>query len=192
MASSKENAGSRTRSRPVSNGGRSKRSAKASLFPRAEDSTTSQQDCDSKAVDLNQRAVVIWNNGFVPLVGTSGIERQSKRSFRSSPHGRPCSEDFSSRHNFGTSSPVRLLGSSPPQSRMQTQSPQSCRSLSKSPPTPAYAGAKFSEAPSPKVLPKPPVHWVETTTASLPASCRVGGTCREMTDALKGLLKVQC
>ncbi len=47
----------------------------------------------------------------------------------------------------------------------------------------AYAGAKFNEPPSPKVLPKPPVHWFgnETTT----------GACTEMTSFLKVMLKVQ-
>jgi hypothetical protein len=79
--------------------------------------------------------------------------------------------------------------------------PQSCpagilsRQSTRSPSSPGYAGAKFSEAPSPKVLPKPPVHWVDKSGSSslvAPSSCGFGGTCHEMTNALKGLLKVQC
>lgn len=81
------------------------------------------------------------------------------------------------------------------------QTPQSCppgiayRQSTRSPSSPGYAGAKFSEAPSPKVLPKPPVHWVDKPGASAiisPASCGFGGSCHEMTNVLKGLLKVQC
>lgn len=49
----------------------------------------------------------------------------------------------------------------------------------------AYAGAKFSDPPSPAVLPKPPVHWV----------CGEGAvsnkSCAEMTSILKVMLKVQ-
>lgn len=75
--------------------------------------------------------------------------------------------------------------------------PQSCspvasvRQSNRSPSSPGYAGAKFSEAPSPKVLPKPPNHWVDTSSF-LSSSCSSASPYREMTDALKGLLKVQC
>ena len=69
-----------------------------------------------------------------------------------------------------------------------SQSPAPLRQTNRSPSSPGYAGAKFSEAPSPKVLPKPPNHWVSASSALLSSA----SPCREMTDALKGLLKVQC
>lgn len=79
------------------------------------------------------------------------------------------------------------------------RTPQSCspvaslRQSNRSPSSPGYAGAKFSEAPSPKVLPKPSNHWVDMRSSILsPSSCRSASPCREMTNALKGLLKVQC
>jgi len=88
---------------------------------------------------------------------------------------------------------------SPDVSDVVCKTPPNCsqstllRQSNRSPSSPGYAGAKFSEAPSPKVLPKPPNHWVVTGSSLLsPSSCRSASTCREMTDALKGLLKVQC
>ncbi|KAK2144075.1 hypothetical protein LSH36_788g02013 [Paralvinella palmiformis] len=63
------------------------------------------------------------------------------------------------------------------------------RSPSVSPvPNLAYAGARFSEPPSPKVLPKPPTHWF--VAGEKPAQSL--SSCVEMTNALKGMLKVQC
>jgi hypothetical protein len=185
----KENGTRRMRNYPLVNGGRSRRSAKTSLFTSGQDATMTPRDLESKTVASSNREVVVWNNSFVLLAASLGIDKsQSNGSYQMPLNERRSYEETSS------SLSARSLGSSPPQQMRLSESPKTCRSMSKSPPTPVYAGAKFSEAPSPKVLPKPPVHWVETTSATLlpPASCRLGGTCREMTDALKGLLKVQC
>lgn len=181
-----ENAARRVRNYPSANNARSRKSAKTSLFNVDQDVTMTQKENDSKSVDRSSGQVVVWNNDFVLLAASLGLVKlpSNNRNYRSSPNKMNNSE-FDSNNRFKGSSP----GQSPLQSRL-FESPQRCRSMSKSPPTPAYAGARFSEAPPAKVLPKPPVHWVGTDT--LPPSCRAGGTCREMTDALKGLLKVQC
>jgi len=48
-----------------------------------------------------------------------------------------------------------------------------------------YAGARFSEAPSPKLLPLPPRHWLDGVSVQQPA------VCGEMTKQLKSVLQVK-
>lgn len=96
----------------------------------------------------------------------------------------------------GVGSPGTVCPSvqSPDVSSMVCNMTQNCspvsslRQTNRSPSSPGYAGARFSEAPSPKLLPKPPNHWVDAGSALFSSA----SPCREMTDALKGLLKVQC
>jgi len=54
----------------------------------------------------------------------------------------------------------------------------------------AYAGAKFSDPPSPKVLPKPPTHWFLDSGSAINSG--ISSSCAEITCVLKGMLKVQC
>lgn len=50
----------------------------------------------------------------------------------------------------------------------------------------AYAGAKFSDPPSPKVLPKPPTHWMCGSTAATGLHLH-----NDLTNVLRVMLKVQ-
>lgn len=50
--------------------------------------------------------------------------------------------------------------------------------------SPTYAGAKFSDPPSPKMLPKPPTHWMTGGNVLVQS-------CFEMTNVIKVMLKVQ-
>lgn len=74
----------------------------------------------------------------------------------------------------------------PPAAKNSGRVPMFTKSASSSPPLGHYAGPKFSESPSPAALPRPPVHWV-SCGALQAASPEV---CREMTNRLKTLLKV--
>jgi len=48
-----------------------------------------------------------------------------------------------------------------------------------------YAGARFSEAPSPKLLPLPPRHWLDALNTQVPT------VCGEITKQLKSVLRVK-
>ncbi|KYN41888.1 Proline-rich nuclear receptor coactivator 2 [Trachymyrmex septentrionalis] len=73
--------------------------------------------------------------------------------------------------------------------QQQQQQQQRCeqRSPSSSPTNNFYAGAKFSETPSPASVPKPPSHW----TSRLMDSCGQSDSASEHTKQLRIVLNVQ-
>jgi len=131
----------------------------------------------------HHNGVVIWNHNIA-----SSENQQKITGTLSSPEPH---------HQVHTSTRLPVYSETLDHIPVDSSPPRPIRSMSRSPPTPVYAGAKFSEAPSPKVLPKPPVRWMETKLMSpaliQPRSCGVDfQRCDEMTNTLKGLLKVQC
>lgn len=76
---------------------------------------------------------------------------------------------------------VKMVRFSPP-----PRPADSMLSRSPSPQGNAYAGAKFSDPPSPEFLPKPPSHWmvIEETEVAPPSGCN------DLSSQLKMLLKV--
>lgn len=84
-------------------------------------------------------------------------------------------------------SPGRLSCSPPFSSKSMRSSPVRYESPRSSPTNSFYAGAKFSEPPSPASLPKPPSHWM-----SLMDTChQSGNSFNNINDHLKMLLNVQ-
>lgn len=80
-----------------------------------------------------------------------------------------------------------------PSSKSARSTPQRCeqRSPSSSPTNNSfYAGAKFSETPSPASLPKPPSRWTDTTDRLI-GSCRQSDSASEYTRQLRIVLNVQ-
>ena len=129
------------------------------------------------------------------------LNRSSPSNQLSKPSSRKIRRKGDARSN-GKCSPVSLANNNcttvpspqPTEERPQTTSPSRYTAMQVKCTTPtlpgsAYAGAKFSDPPSPKVLPKPPVHWV-SLDAPLPTVVPPH-TCSQMTVALKGMLNVQ-
>lgn len=195
------------RSCPVPAGGRHSRrttggqkSARSALFRQGSETGTQQKAPKSYLVD----GMVIQSrrkSAMTIAESSSGHHSESESidtscSTASSPISivRLC--DFVTNEHLSVRSPVHHYSSSVPTVSTFAETPKTSRSSSKSPTGWAYAGARFSEAPSPKLLPKPPMHWMDSTEFLfvVPPSCsqEAARSCTEMTDALKGLLRVQC
>lgn len=106
------------------------------------------------------------------LIKTTIIFPSGGGRSKGSPGRLSCSPPFSSRNNYNNN----LMRTSP----TKTESPRG------SPTNSFYAGAKFSEPPSPASLPKPPSHWM-----SIMDTCQHSGRSYNINDHLKMLLNVQ-
>lgn len=113
---------------------------------------------------------------------TPGVSHTPKKKDNSSPnkpashHQPPLREQKKPLH---VSNNMKILNSPP-----ANTSPEYLKDGEK-----VYAGAKFSEPPSPSVLPKPPSHWVGEN--ELQQSKQSNQSREQMTVHLKSLLKVQ-
>lgn len=117
----------------------------------------------------------------------------NRRSPRSSP--RKISGGADSPTKYQQQGRVQAgSASSSPTPSTQAANPRPQRSTP-DPLTSNYAGAKFSDPPSPKVLPKPPSHWMAPGGCAgiLPGILPSADTSSysEMTNILKVMLKVQ-
>lgn len=121
-----------------------------------------------------------------PSKQSKAHQGESRQQQRGQKQGHNSSPPTPSRMSPPHAAAPRPMSVSPPATtarRMSRSTPEPLTSL-----TSNYAGAKFSDPPSPKVLPKPPMHWMACGIGGLP---KAEDNCTEMTNVLKVMLKVQ-
>jgi len=119
------------------------------------------------------------------------LHKNGRHVARNAKDGRQSCSPYSPSSKNARNSPQQQQQqqSPPPQQQQQQPQQQRCeqRSPSSSPTNNFYAGAKFSETPSPASVPKPPSRW----TSRLMNGCRQSDSMTEHTRQLRIVLNIQ-
>lgn len=120
------------------------------------------------------------------------LYKNGRHAARNAKDGRQSCSPYSPSFKSARNSPQQQQSQQQQQQQQQHQQQQQqqrCeqRSPSSSPTNNFYAGAKFSETPSPASVPKPPSHW----TSRLMDGCRQSDSVSDYTRQLRIVLNVQ-
>ncbi|KYN16813.1 PREDICTED: myb-like protein P [Trachymyrmex cornetzi] len=117
------------------------------------------------------------------------LYKNGRHTVRNTKDGRQSCSPYSPSFKSARNSPQQQQQQQQHTPQQQQQQQQRCEqhSPSSSPTNNFYAGAKFSETPSPASVPKPPSHW----TSRLMDSCGQSDSASEHTRQLRIVLNVQ-